>query len=123
MKIISLFTIFSQVLTKPTHANLGVLLRGAILTGGARTVRECLRCACPWVDKHFSAYENVLRRAKMNEWKMARIMFELILSLIPDDVVRRYGPYVHGVSIHRDKIRSTRTQNRMTPGNMWVNGS
>ena len=130
MRIITLFNIFSQVLTKPTYANLGVLLRGAILTSGARTVTECLRCAWPWVDKHFSAYENVLRRAKMNEWKMARIMFELILSLIPGDamiefivdetVIRRYGPYVHGVSMHRDKIRSTRTQNRMTPGNMWV---
>jgi hypothetical protein len=66
----------------------------------------------------------------MNEWKMARIMFDMILSLIPDDaviefvvdetVVRRYGPYVSGVSMHRDKIRSTRTKNRMTPGNMWV---
>ena len=130
MTIIELYSQFSQVLTKPTFENLGVLLRGAILSSGPRTVTECLRSALPWMSKHFSAYENVLRRAKMNELKMARIIFELVLRLIPqqsvielvvdETLVRRYGPYVSGVSMHRDSIRSTRSVNRMTPGNLWV---
>lgn len=130
MTILEAFSLFSQVLTKPTFENLGVLLRGAILCSGPRTVTECLRSAQPWAGKHFSAYENVLRRGKMNGLRMARIMFELALRLIPEGreielvvdetLVRRYGPYVSGVSMHRDSVRSTRTLNRWTPGNMWV---
>ena len=130
MTILSIFTQFSQVLTKPTYENLGVLLRGAILSGGQRTVTECLRSAWPWVRKHFSAYENTLRRAKMNEMKLAHVLFNLLLEFVPQDsvvelvvdetLVRRYGPYVSGVSMHRDKISSTRAKNRMTPGNMWI---
>jgi hypothetical protein len=130
MSIIELFAAFSQVLTKPTHQNLAVLLRGAILANGARTVTGCIRAASPWASKHFSAYENVLRRARMDQVKMARIMFEMVLKLVGDGkvieliidetVVRRYGPYVSGVSMHRDKVVSSRSENRMTPGNMWI---
>jgi len=130
MTILGLFSQFSQVLTKPTFENLGVLFRGAILSSGHRTVTECLRSALPWVRKHFSAYENVLCRAKINELKAARIIFELVLRLVPEQseielvvdetLVRRYGLYVSGVSMHRDSMRSSRTVNQMTPGNLWV---
>lgn len=130
MNILTLFSEFSKVLTKPTYDNLSVLLRGAILATGHRTTTECLRNAWPWVKKHFSSYENVLRRSVMNERQMVRIVFELVLKLIPDKavielivdetVVRRYGPYVYGVSVHRDGVKSTKDNYRITPGNMWV---
>lgn len=130
MNILTLFREFSKALTKPTYENLCVLLRGAILSNGPRTTTECLRNAWPWAIKHFSSYENIMRRAVINERRMARIMFDLILRLIPDDavievivdetLVRRFGPYVYGVSVHRDKISSTRSQNRISPGNMWI---
>lgn len=130
MRIIELFTTFAQVLTKPTYKNLAVLLRGAVLANGARTVTGCLKAAWPWVGKHFSAFENVLRRARMNQLRLARLMLELIISGIPEGdvvefivdetVVRRYGPYVSGVSMHRDKLYSSHSHCRMTPGNMWI---
>lgn len=130
MNILTLFSEFSTVLTKRTHENLNVLLRGAILASDVRTVTACLRSAWPWVTRHFSSYENVLRRAVINEREMTRLMFRMILRLIPEDsvielivdetLIRRYGPYVCGVSLHRDKILSTRSQTRITPGNMWI---
>ena len=130
MNILTLFSEFSKELTKPTYENLCVLLRGAILSNGPRTTTECLRNAWPWVTGHFSSYENVLRRSVMDERKMARIIFEMVLKLVPNEtvvelvvdetVIRRYGPYVYGVSVHRDGVRSTRSNYRMTPGNMWV---
>ena len=80
MSIITLFHDFSQANTKPTFKNLTVLLIGAILANGPRTVTACIRAAAPWATKHFSAYENVLRRAKLSDKVMARILFGLILG-------------------------------------------
>ena len=130
MNILTLFSKFSKELTNPTYENLSVLLRGAILSNGPRTTTECLRNAWPWVTRHFSSYENVLSRSAMNERRMAKILFEMVLQLVPKEsavelvvdetVIRRYGPYVYGVSVHRDGVRSTRSNYRMTPGNMWV---
>lgn len=130
MNILTHFSEFSKVLTKPTYQNLCVLFRGAILSSGPRTTTECLRNAWPWVKRHFSSYENVLRRSVMNKREMARILFEMVLRLVPkgtvvelivdETVVRRYGPYVYGVSMHRDGVLSSRSNHRMTPGNMWV---
>lgn len=130
MNILTLFGEFSKELTKPTFDNLCVLLRGAILSHGPRTTTECLRNAWPWVTRHFSSYENVLRRSVMNERRMARIVFEMVLKLVTknsvvelvvdETVIRRYGPYVYGVSVHRDGVRSSKSNCRMTPGNMWV---
>lgn len=130
MNILTLFNEFSKELTKPTYDNLCVLFRGAILSNGPRTTTECLRNAWPWATKHFSSYENALSRSKMNERKMARILFDMVLRLVPkgtvielvvdETLVRRYGPYVYGVGMHRDGVRSTRSNLRMTSGNMWV---
>lgn len=130
MNIITLFHDFSQANTKPTFKNLTVLLTGAILTNGPRTVTACIRAAAPWATKHFSAYENVLRRAKLNEKVMARILFDLILGLIPegkvinlvvdDSLVRRYGPYVACLGVHRDPLRSSSTRKGISLGHKWV---
>ena len=127
---VSMFSSFQSALTSRTYENLCVLVRGAILSGGARTVTECLRCAWPWVRKHHSAYGNVLRRADIRSSKLLRILVGMVLSLVPDGttinlivdetLVRRYGPYVSGVSMHRDPILSSRSRNEMRPGNKWV---
>jgi len=79
---LSLFAGFHPVLTMPTTENLGVLVRGAVLSNGPRTVTECLRSAWPRVRKHHSAYENVLRRARMPQMRMCRMLFEMALSLL-----------------------------------------
>ena len=118
-------------MTKPTFENLGVLMRGAILASGARTVTGCIRAAAPWATKHFSAYENVLRRAKLDGGQMARILFSLIDELIPkgdtitlivdDSLVRRYGPYVAYLGVHRDALRNRSGGARvLTLGHKWV---
>lgn len=127
---LAMFSSFQSALTLPTYENLCVLVRGAILSSGARTVTECLRCAWPWVTKHHSAYGNVLRRADIRGSKLARILLQMVLSLVPEGatinlivdetLVRRYGPYVSGVSMHRDPLLSSQNRNQMRPGNKWV---
>lgn len=125
-----IFSSFQSALTSPTYDNLCVLVRGAILSSGARTVTECLRCAWPWVTKHYSAYANLPRRAEIRSSKLIRVLVGMVLRLIPEDatinliidetLVRRYGLYVSGVSMHRDPILSSQSNNEMRPGNKWV---
>jgi hypothetical protein len=117
-------------LTARTWENLGVLVRGAILAPGARTVTGCLRAAWPWVTKHWSAYENVLRRARLDMRVLARELFRQILELLPpqavvelivdESLVRRYGPWVVEVGMHRDAVRSSHARNAVSPGHKWV---
>jgi hypothetical protein len=128
--IMAFMASFNCVLTKRTAENLGVLARGAILAHGPRTATNCILSAWLWADCHWSAYANVLRRARMDLRKMGRILFKAILGLIPlDDIielavdeslVRRYGPRVVGVGIHRDAVRSSKSRPITTPGHKWV---
>lgn len=128
--IMTFFANFNQAMTAPTAGNLGVLFRGAVLSMGPRTVTECLRAAWPWVEKHFSVYENVIRRAKLNELAMGKTLFNLILRLLPDadpvilivdeTLVRRYGPYVMGVGVHRDSLRSSGKHSGLSLGHKWI---
>jgi hypothetical protein len=127
---VKLMASFDPVLTVRTAANLAVLGRGAVLGTGPRTVTACLRAAWPWVRKHWSAYHNVLGRARLDARAMARVLFALILGLLPrdsmielavdDTLVRRYGPRVVGVGMHHDTVRSSHGYHAVTPGHKWV---
>ena len=121
---------FNMALTGPTANSLGVLTRGALLATRERTVTACLRAAWPWVTKHFSSYEDVLRRSKLDGMGMGRILFEMILKMIPtgmpviliadETLVRRYGPYVAGIGVHRDSLRSCGSASGLSLGHKWV---
>ena len=99
----------APALTVRTAQNLGVLFRGAVLATGPRTVTSCLVAAWPWWTKHWSAYANVLRRARLDMRGLARTLFRLIAELIPpgavidlavdEMLVRRCGPRVTGHSV------------------------
>jgi len=128
--LLGVFASWAPVLTEPTFANLAVLLRGAVVASGPRTVTGCLAAAWPWVTKHWSAYENVARRARMPMLVMARGLFLLVLALLPgnavielvvdETLVRRYGPWVVGVGMHRDAVRSSQRRVEVSPGHKWV---
>ena len=127
---VMLMASFDPALTARTAASLAVLLRGAVLGPRARTVTACLVAAWPWVKKDWQAYENVLRRAKINMLWLARILFALVLRLVPaqapiylaidESLVRRWGPHVPAVGMHRDPVQSSHGRNAVNPGHKWV---
>ena len=127
---VMLMASFNPVLTSRTAASLAVLLRGAVLGLRARTVTACLVAAWPWVKKDWRAYENVLRRAKIHMLALARILFALVLRLVPaqapiylaidESLVRRWGPHVPAVGMHRDPVQSSHGRNAVNPGHKWV---
>ena len=128
--IMTVFASVAAVLTAPTAQNLAVLFRGALLAPGARTVTGCLVAAWPWVTRHWSAYANVLRRARLPLPRLAEQLFRVIVELLPEDavidlaadetLVRRWGPRVVGVGMHRDAVRSSHARNEVSPGHKWV---
>lgn len=128
--LLGVFASCAPELTARTFANLAVLLRGAILAVGSRTVTACLVAAWPWVGKHFSAYENVGRRAELPMRAMARRLFGLILLLIAkrmvvdlatdDTLARRFGLRVVGLGLHRDAVASSHAHHVLSPGHKWV---
>ena len=85
--IVGLLASFGPALTARTAENLAVLLRGALLAHGPRTVTGCLVAAWPWVTKHWSAYANVARRPRLNLPTLARVLFRLVVDLVPLDAV------------------------------------
>lgn len=128
--LLGMFASCAPVLTGPTFRNLAVLVRGAILAAGSRTVTACLVAAWPWVGKHWSAYENVGRRARLPMLLLARWLFRLILRLVPkkaaielatdDTLARRFGLHVVGIGMHRDAVASSHGRHAVSPGHKWV---
>ena len=128
--LVMLMASFNPALSAQTAASLTVLLRGAILSPRARTVTACLVAAWPWVKKGWHAYGNVLRRAKIDMLTLSRILFALALRLLPEgaslylavdeSLVRRWGPYVPAVGMHRDPLQSSHGRNEPSPGHRWV---
>lgn len=128
--LLSFFSMLAGSLSLNTAENLGVLLRGAILSWRERTVTACIASAWPWSRKHWTAYENTMRKARINAFPMARALFSAAIKLVPkhipllfiidETLVRRYGPWVAGLGIHRDAVRSSKSRVITTPGNKWV---
>jgi len=128
--IITLMASFAPYLTHDTLDNLKVLFRGAVLAHGDRTVTGMITAAEPWLTKHWTCYENTFRTAQFEMPKLSRALLELILPFIPVDtplrciidetLIRRYGPYVTGVGMHRDAVRSSKSNLVVTPGHKWV---
>ena len=62
--------------------------------------------------------------------RLAERLFRLILELLPEKavidlavdetLVRRWGPRVMSVGMHRDAVRSGPARNEVTPGRKWV---
>ena len=71
-----------------------------------------------------------MRRSKVDMRGMSKRLFELILGLLPEEdpvvlivdetLVRRYGPYVAGIGVHRDSLRSSGNSSGLSLGHKWV---
>lgn len=118
--------------TKPTHARFVVLLLGAILTLGHRTVSNILRVLGSLAPGHPSSYHRVLSQRRVCFWKLARLVARLVLEAfypdptqpIPccgDDTVDGHpGRKVYGKGCHRDAVRSSHGFTAYRWGHKWV---
>jgi DDE superfamily endonuclease len=107
-----------------------VLLLGAILAPGQRTVASLLRIAGLSRERHFVNYHRVLSRAAWSSRAGARILLGLlveafvpdgpIVMAIDDTIERRRGRRITAKGIYRDPVRSSDAHFVKTSGLRWM---
>jgi DDE superfamily endonuclease len=107
-----------------------VLLIGAILTPGRRTVASVLRIMGRARERRFVNYHRVLSRAAWCPRAGARILLELLLdAFVPhgpvvmaldDTIERRWGRRIRARGIYRDPVRSSDAHFVKTSGLRWM---
>jgi hypothetical protein len=108
-----------------------VLLIGAILAPGERTVAAILRVMGCADEKQFQNYHRVLNRAKWSSRELSRVLLVLLVKLfVPTDapivmgldetIERRRGRKIAARGVYRDPVRSSKEFFVKTNGLRWI---
>ena len=121
---------FQQGFTAPTWQHVLVLLVGAILTPGRRTVAAALRVTGHAQAPHFTNYHRVLNRNRWSSRAIARCLLRLLVdTLVPtgpvvigldDTLERRWGAKIKARGIYRDPVRSSDSHFVKASGLRWL---
>ena len=121
---------FASLFSKKVWPSATVLLIGAILSPGKRTVSAILRVMGLSDEPHFQTYHRVLSRARWSSLKASRCLFnQLIATFCPDGplvlaiddtIERRWGKKIAARGIYRDPVRSSDNHFVKTSGLRWL---
>ena len=110
------------------HAQM--LLLGALLTPGQRTVCAILRMVGLRWERHFVSYHRVLNRAVWHNRIGTRLLFDMLLAAfvprgpvllgVDDTIERRRGKRISAKGIYRDPVRSSKAFFVKTSGLRWL---
>ena len=117
---------FAPLFRHRTWRHAEVLLVGAILAPGKRTVTSILRITGLSRERHFVNYHRVLSRARWSGREAARLLLGLLIhAFVPtgpvilgldDTIERRRGKRIRAKGIYRDPVRSVRCSLRQGLG-------
>jgi DDE superfamily endonuclease len=129
-ELLPLIVEFAPLFTKRVWEHAKVLLIGAILAPGKRTVTSCLRVMGLSDEKRFERYHRVLNRARWSAFEASRILLRLLVSAfaptgeiiigIDDTIERRWGARINARGIYRDPVRSSKSHFVKTSGLRWL---
>ena len=130
-KIIQLLRPFEGVFSKHVWEWAKVLLIGAILAPGERTVAAILRVMGLQVEKQFQNYHRVLNRASWSSQAVSRTLVLLLVQVfvpatdpvvvgIDETIERRRGGKIAARGIYRDPVRSRKAFFVKTSGLRWI---
>lgn len=121
---------FVPLLSKRVWAHAQVLLVGALLAPGKRTVTAVLRVMGLSQEGQFQQYHRVLNRARWSSLAVARVLCSLVVDTfvpagpvilgIDDTLERRRGEKIKAKGIYRDPVRSSRTHMVKASGLRWL---
>ena len=129
--IVPLLSPFATLFTNPTWHKVQVLLMGAILAPGQRTVAAVLRVMGRSDQGDYARYHAVLNRAVWSPREAARVLLVLLLQHldrgngplifgIDETLERRRGRRISARGIYRDAVRSSRHQLVKASGLRWI---
>jgi hypothetical protein len=121
---------FAPLFSKRVWQHARVLLVGAILAPGGRTVGSALRAMGLDQYKRFHRYHRVLSRARWSSLEASRILLGPLLEAfvgegplilgIDETLERRYGKRISARGVYRDPVRSTHEEFVKSSGLRWV---
>ena len=129
--IILVLAPFAPLFSHRVWLHAQVLLLGAMLAPGARTVTAALRVMGLAAERHFTNYHRVLNRATWSARHGSRILLGLLITqLVPpgativlgadDTVERRSGRKITAKGCYRDAVRSSKKHVIRCFGLKWV---
>jgi hypothetical protein len=129
--IIQILAPFAPLFSDRVWRHAQVLLLGAILTPGARTVTAALRVMGLATERHFTNYHRVLNRATWSARQGSRMLLGMLIALLvplgatlvfeaDDTLERRSGRQIKAKGCYRDAVRSSKTHVIRCFGLKWV---
>jgi hypothetical protein len=120
-----------RLFTRPTWRNVLLLVAGAILAPGKRTVTAALRILGREQENDFPIYHGVLNKAVWSSRAVAGWLLRLLVTTfvradatvvigIDDTIERRWGHKINARGIYRDPVRSSKGHFVKTSGLRWL---
>jgi hypothetical protein len=117
-------------LSTPVGVSAQVLLTGAILCTGSRTVTSALRVMGLDNDPHFTNYHRVLNKSHWNSLIAAKILLGMLVRILPpwmpllilidETLERRNGKKIKAKGCYRDAVRSSSNHVIRCLGLKWI---
>lgn len=127
---IKILLLFAGQFSAPVWRHAQILLTGAILVRGQRTVASVLRVMGLSAEPDFENYHRVLNRAVYSMMGLSRILVRLLIQVfVPsgeivmggdETIERRRGNQIEAKGIYRDPIRSSKSHMVKASGLRWV---
>ena len=122
--------VFRPCFTAPVWSRVLVLVAGAVLSPGKRTITQALRVMGLADQPGFRRYHEALSRARWDSREVARRLLMHLLAVlwpsgevviaIDDTIERRWGAKIKARGIYRDPVRSSRGMFVKTSGLRWL---
>jgi hypothetical protein len=129
-ELMTIIVNFAPLFSKAVFEHAKVLLVGAILAPGKRTVTACLRVCGKSQEKNFQTYHRFLNRARWSALAGSRLLLKLLLATfsptgtlvlgIDDTIERRRGSKIAAKGIYRDPVRSSHSHFVKASGLRWL---
>jgi DDE superfamily endonuclease len=126
----SVIGVFVPVFSRPVWQHVKVLLTGAVLAPGKRTVTAMLQIMGRSAASDFQTYHRVLNRAVWSPLTASRLLLRLLVAVfiprgvvvvgLDDTIERRRGEQIKAKGIYRDPVRSSQTYFVKVSGLRWL---
>jgi hypothetical protein len=127
---ITILATLAPVFSRRVWLQAQVLLLGAILAPGQRTVTAILRIMGLSLEKHFQNYHRVLNRAVWSSREASRVFLGMLITAftrtgpvvmgLDDTIERRRGAQIKAKGIYRDPVRSSHSHFVKASGLRWL---
>src|ERR671918_3156905 len=128
----SVIGVFAPVFSRPVWQHVKVLLTGAVLAPGKRTVTARLQIMGLSGASDFQTYHRVLNRAVWAPLTASRLLLRLLVAIfipwgvvifgLDDTIERRRGDQIQAKGIYRDPVRSSHSHVVKVSGLRWLAG-